>query len=86
MKILEAIINTFSFISFFLICIIFLYGVFNGILYLTCLSSEGTPYWNKAVLACHFDYPESTISQTIITDSTCFKNGNKINCSEIVVQ
>ena len=68
------------------VVVLLFYAIFNASLYLVCLSSEGTPYWNKMVTACHFnDTMTSTqISQTIITqDSLCFRNGIKINCSVI---
>ncbi len=64
----------------------FILLLFSGISYVTCLSMEGTPYWNKIVVVCHFNDTLTSISQQIITttqDFSCFRNGVKINCSEI---
>ena len=76
--------NAFSFLFVAMIfCIIFLVIV-NGISVLSCYGTEGKPYWNTIVFACHYNDTGITISQTIITqNSLCFKNGVSINCSEI---
>jgi len=66
-----------------LICL-FMYGVFNAVLFLSCYSIEGKPYWNKVVVACAFNDTPIIINQVVMTqDGFCFKNGKQINCSII---
>lgn len=68
-------------VLFCIFCLMFF--MYNLVVFVTCLSSEGTPYFNKIVYACHFD--DTVITQQIVhSDASydCFRNGVRINCSE----
>ena len=73
--------------SFFMIVILFFYVVFNTVVVLSCLSSEGNVSWNKIVYACHFGNTISSysVSQSISTTSyqNCSINGKPVDCDNI---
>ena len=81
---MKELLDFFIGIVFIIIVILIFYTVFNGVAYLVCLSSEGGPYWNKAVFACHFN-DTSYVTQTIVQSQSqdCFQNGVRTNCSNI---
>jgi hypothetical protein len=71
------------------IFIVLVYALFNGVLALSCLASEGNVIWNKVVVACHFDDAPNLVQQIITNmssssvESKCLLNGQYINCSDI---
>ena len=74
----------FNGIFWLIIFLLTFYLVLNGIFYISCLASEGEPYINKIVYACHFEEKDyNHINQQIITTSSqeCFLNGKQINCT-----
>jgi hypothetical protein len=76
------------FVGFTMIVLLFsfLFITYNGVVYLTCLSSEGTPYFNKIVYACHFN--DTVFTQQVLhseVSSDCYLNGVKTNCSDEVL-
>jgi len=83
---IKEILNT---ITWLLIFLVICYLLFNGVFYITCLASEGEPYFNKIIYACHFEDKFIQTSQ-IITNQyseikrTCFIDDKKVNCSEII--
>jgi hypothetical protein len=43
------------YISIIFLVIFSFYIIYNGVVYISCLSIEETPVWNKIVVACHFN-------------------------------
>lgn len=76
-------------ITIFVLCCLFfgLFCMFNFIVYVACLSSEGEPYFNRIVYACRFN--DTIFTQQIIhsdISSDCYLNNVKVNCSDEVLR